>query len=92
MLIIKIICDSREVKGSTKEAESGAQTQSVYIFYQERLRDISLRGTVTEHNETIIMSVDKIESAARADFDEALNQLKRTNGVYIFLLFCRNDH
>lgn len=70
----------REVRGTTKEAEDGAAVQPVYIFFQERLKDISLRGSTTEHNETVIMSIDKIESSARADFDEALNQLKRTDG------------
>ena len=60
------------MSGTTRVAEQGEATETINVFWHDRLSEISLRGGVEEVNETIIMSVDRQESLAQSDFDNAV--------------------
>lgn len=78
-----------QVKGKTKTSEQGAATQNVHVFYYSRISDISLRGSNQVVNETMIMAVDVLESAAKADFDRGRAILSDSNqGSYTLLSVC----
>lgn len=61
-----------QVKGKTKSAEAGQSTQTVHVFWMERLRQISLRSSNKYFNETMVMAIDRQEASARAEFEAAL--------------------
>ena len=65
---------SRKIKGQTKEAESGTQTQSVTVFWMEPLRQVPVQSE--EVRFVFVMALDKSEAAAQSDFDAAKNVIR----------------